>query len=292
MTFAPGMDRKVKVYMGVTSTGTRSDTQCYALREMAALHSDIIEFVYPKDPAYRIFHDFARNEVTEEFLASDCDVLWFIDSDIVPAFKVLDLIRFHYDKWIAAGACYPIFMPIPGSNSHDPMVQFTAYKGMVEGQGISLAPVPRVPHSKGPEFVDGLATGCMFLKREVFKDLQKPYFEFKYDPITRRMIEGEDLGFCVKLNKLGIQFMTDFSMVCKHYKQVCLLDVNNYAIDMSNAKLLDYDAEIRTQVKGAVAAAYQKGRMEMLAEIKAAGVAENTATAKISKGGLILPNHF
>lgn len=276
---------KRKIYMGIPSMGTRVDIQCYALREMEEKYKDSIELVYPKELAYRMFHDFARNEVVEEFLKSDCDVLWFLDNDVAPNHSVLDLVKDHYDKWEAAGAPYPIFMSIPGSPNKSPTVQFTAYDGVrynEDGsvQGIALTQTKREGSFK---FVDGLATGCLFLKRSVFEKLEKPYFEFKYDKNTRRLTEGEDLGFCLKANKTGVKFFTDLGMICKHYKNVCLLDVNNYAIDFANSKVMEYDQEVRSQVEGAIAASYQKGRADALKELQ---------TVQPKKSGLILPSHF
>lgn len=263
------MAKKIKIYMGIPSTGDRSDTQCYALRAIEDRYKDYVELVYSRVCATRMFHDYARNDFVKEFLESDCDILWFLDSDVSPPDHVLDLVVMHGDKWQAAGACYPIFMVPPGGT--DPCVLFTAYKGIVDdgqNKGIALTTVPR----SGTEFVDGLATGCLFLKRSVFEQLQEPYFEFKYDTKSRKMTEGEDLGFCLKLAKLGIKFFTDYSMICKHYKRVCLLDINNYAIDLANSKVLAYDAEIRPQV-------------ELLMKQQ-----KNTQQGK-SKSGLILPSY-
>lgn len=272
--------KKTRIYMGVPSTGTRVDAQCYALREIAERYKDHVELVYPELCVQRTFHDFARNAIVDEFLASDCDVLWFLDSDIVPPPHVLDLVALHGEKWKAAGACYPIWMVPPGGS--ETCVLFTAYKGVVENdeqKGIRMTEVPR----EGTEFVDGLATGCLFLKREVFEKLEKPYFEFKFNPETRQLKEGEDLGFCLKLAKLGIKFFTDYSMVCKHYKTVCLLDINNYAVSFANCKVLDYDKEIRQQVQQAVMAAHQAGRELGHKE------AQKALAPQRPKSGLILP---
>lgn len=273
--------KKIKMYMGLPSIGTRHDAQCYLLREVEERYSSRIDFVYPDICVYRSFHDFARNAIVDEFLASDCDVLWFLDSDVVPPKHVLDLITDHWDTWEAAGAPYPIWMVPPGGS--EACVIFTAYDGIVDNdvtKGITMTEVPRA----GTAMIDGLATGCLFLKRSVFEKLQKPYFEFKYDLETRRMKEGEDLGFCLKANKAGIKFFTDYSMVCKHYKTVCLLDINNYATSMSNYKILEYDKEIRTKVQNAVLAAEEAGYQRALKTI--------SKTKKTTNTGLILPNNL
>ena len=240
------MDRKTKLFVAIPSVGSIVDSQVYALREIENRYKDWIEFVYPKQLVQRIFHDSARNGLVEEFLESECDIMWFLDSDVAPPKHILDLITIHSDKWQAAGAPYPIFVHLPGSVDSNPKIAFTAYKNSNETKtGMALAAIP----DSGIDIVDGLATGCLFIKREVFSKLEKPYFEFKYNKETRVIEEGEDLGFCLKLQKLGIKFFTDYSMVCKHKKTVCLLELNNYAIEYANAKIGAYDSFVREQVQ-------------------------------------------
>jgi hypothetical protein len=190
---------KIKVFMGQPSTGQVVDFQAYVLRDIAERFSDKVELVYPKQLAHRIFHDAARNGIVEEFLDSGCDVLWFLDSDVVPTPHIMELVTNHYDKWMCAGAPYPIFM----CNGNEPgrQIVFTAYQN-VDGTGLRPS---RVPY-EGLDYVDGLATGCLFIKREVLEKMPKPYFEFQYDPITRAPVVGEDLGFCLKMAKEGIKF--------------------------------------------------------------------------------------
>jgi hypothetical protein len=207
--------------MGIPSTGDRVDAQNYYLRRMEKVYGDRIEFVYPEIYVGRIFHDNARNAYVQQFLASDCDLLWFLDSDIVPSERTLELVVTHYDKWDMAGAPYPVWMVQEG---HDgPQVTYTVYKSGPNG---GLCPT-MIPES-GIDFVEGIATGCVFIKRHVFEKMEKPYFEFKYDPITREIAEGEDLGFCIKANTLGYKFFIDYSMLCHHFKKISLLDVSNF----------------------------------------------------------------
>lgn len=224
--------------MGVPSTGERSDAQVYSLRRMAEKYRGKIEFVYPEVLVQRVFHDYARNAYVEQFLASNCDVLWFLDSDVCPPTDLWDAYLDNYGKWDCAGAPYPVFITPAGSDS--PQVVYTVYSKSETG-GFYAASIPR----DGIDFVDGIATGCIMLKRKVFDTLAKPYFEFKFNPESREMIEGEDLGFCHKMNALGYKFFIDYSKVCKHFKKVDLLDVNNYAITYSNNNVLAYDRTVR-----------------------------------------------
>lgn len=232
--------KRTKVYMAIPSTGNRSDAQCYTLRRIEKEYGDRVELVYPHQMVVRIFHDFARNEIVKEFLKTDCDILWFIDSDVVPAPHILDLITKHGDKWQVAGATYPVWM--------NNKLVFTVYDYDPERGCMHIIDAPRCIQET-LDWVDGLATGCLMIKREVFEKLEQPYFEFKYNPETRELTEGEDLGFCKKLVSLGIKTFTDYSMVAKHYKTLDLLDVSNYTIDYANEKVIRYDASIRPQIE-------------------------------------------
>src|SRR3990167_8298778 len=100
--------------MGIPSNGDRVDAQNYYLRRMEKQYGDRIEFIYPEIYIGRIFHDHARNAYVDQFLASNCDILWFLDADIIPAEKTLELITQHVDKWDMAGAPYPVWMTQPG----------------------------------------------------------------------------------------------------------------------------------------------------------------------------------
>jgi len=235
----------LKIYLGIPSTHSRVDGQNYVLRDIEKKYAGRVELVYPAHCVHRIFHDYARNEIVEEFLKSDCDVLWFLDSDIIPPANILDLILDEEKPWKVAGSAYPVFMTPEGYE--DPQVVFCIYNKGASG-GLHAARLPK----SGTSYVDGLATGCMFIRKEVFQDLQKPYFEFKYDRESRAMVEGEDLGFCRKVNALGMQFLTDYALVCKHYKTIDLLDANNYAIQYANQAVISYDAQIRPQVAALV----------------------------------------
>ena len=275
--------KPVRVYMGIPSMGDRWDFQQYVLRELQERYEDEVELVYPKQCVHRFGHDFARNEIVEEFLASDCDILWFLDADVAPAPHVLDLVTIHGDKWLAAGAPYPLWLNTPGTQELG--VCFTAYKGNAptedgKSMGLVMTAVPK----GGTEWVDGLATGCLFLKRELFSKLEKPYFAFKRDPETQEVKEGEDLGFALKLQKLGIKYLTDHGMVCGHYKKVDLLQVSNYAISFANARVMEFDRSVRAVLEDVKRAAYNKGREDALKQVGA-----SVPSLKRTQSGLILP---
>lgn len=226
------LNKKIKIYVAIPSTGDRVDAQNYWMRRMQKAYGDRIEFVFPEIYVGRIFHDCARNSWVEQFLASDCDMMFFLDSDIVPPERLFDLVTVHGEKWDLAGAPYPVWMSQPGFEG--PQVSFTVYTDKGEPGKLYPSPIP----DQGTDFVNGVATGCIFIKRKVFESMTKPYFEFKYNPETREMIEGEDLGFCRKVNDLGYKFFIDYTMLCHHFKKVSLLDVSN-CIEMQKQIIVD-----------------------------------------------------
>ncbi len=280
----PKTKKRWKVYCGFPSNGSVADFQPYVMRELVERYKDEVELVFPEQLCHRIFHDAAREGVVQEFLDTDCDILWMMDSDIVPPKHVLDLVTMHGDQWQCAGAPYPIFMAQPGEAQRQ--VVITAYKAIdphPETKKPRLAPCA-VPN-EGMDWVDGLATGCLFIKREVFEKLERPFFEFKYDKITRQPVEGEDIGFCLKMHRLGIKFFTDYGMVCKHYKNgLDLLEINNYAISLCNKHIQAYKEnmdKVQAQLDE-VAKRFQK----IIAENRALK-AQLASMPQVSKSGLV-----
>lgn len=237
----------IKVFVAIPSMGTLVDSQTFFLRALEEDYKDSVQLIYPKVLVRRMFHDYARNTLVSEFLESGADVMWFLDSDVTPPKDTLDLITKHYDKWQVAGITYPIFMTPPGEEL--PQVMFTAY---TRSNG-SFSPTGIVPDN-GLAFVDGLATGCILIKREIFAEIlpEKPYFKFSYKEDDMQMTEGEDFYFMRRLSDKGIKFFTDFSMVCKHQKSIDLLDVNNYAMTYAKKAVSAYHRALREELKGKI----------------------------------------
>jgi len=247
---------KVKVYCAVPTTGTVSDTHHYFWRNAEKKYGDRIEFVWPEACVRRIFHDYARNSHVEEFLKTDADILFFLDSDVCPPDEIFDLVTEDGDKWQCAGAPYPVFMPANQSADRRPVVLFTAYKKNKQG-GLSASDVPR----SGKEYIDGLATGCLFIKRKVLEQMERPWFAFEYEDKTRLMTAGEDLSFCRKVGDLGYNFFVDYSKVCRHYKNVCLLEVNAYAMDYAKRTLERYVEQLEANMLAAMQAKQTKPKL-------------------------------
>jgi hypothetical protein len=140
--------------------------------------------------------DHARNEVVKRFIASDCDRLLFVDSDMVFGPSHMRRILEH-DRPIVAG----LYFIGSQYKCHPTILQPTA-----DGE--------RVKEWKRGELVEADSTGCGFLlvKREVFATLRGPSW-FKWTDTL-----GEDVYFCHLARKAGFPVVVDTSIQLGHVK--------------------------------------------------------------------------
>jgi hypothetical protein len=70
-----------------------------------------------------------------------------------------------------------------------------------------------IPIQYSDELVDAEASGmgCVLMRTEIFQKLEKPYFEYTYQPKTEDW-GGEDFTLFKKLNKLGYQLKIDMNL--------------------------------------------------------------------------------
>lgn len=70
-----------------------------------------------------------------------------------------------------------------------------------------------IPIQYSNELVDAEASGmgCVLMKTELFKELEKPYFEYTYDSTTKNW-DGEDFTLFKKFNKLGHTLKIDMNL--------------------------------------------------------------------------------
>jgi hypothetical protein len=59
--------------------------------------------------------------------------------------------------------------------------------------------------------VEAIGMGCVLMKTNIFRNLQKPYFEYTYHSETKDWI-GEDFTLFKKLNNLGYQVKVDMNL--------------------------------------------------------------------------------
>jgi hypothetical protein len=141
--------------------------------------------------------DKARNKIVENAIKMKCTHLLFLDSDMTfPPTLIDDLLK--HNKDIINGLCFlrkPPYRPTLYYDIDDKGGR--CYKGEL----------------KGLIEVDLTGFACSLINLKIFKNIPKPWFEFK-------TIDGkewsEDLIFCKKAKQSGIKIYVDCDIKCGH----------------------------------------------------------------------------
>jgi hypothetical protein len=143
---------------------------------------------------------YARNDCAKRFMETDAKYLWFIDSDTTPPPEALKLLL-DADKPAVSGVVNSI-IKVNGENKA---------LGMVLKRGEDGQYYPAIG-TQGVHKIDASGFACILLKREVFEQVEFPWFEEKSWGESR----GEDFIFCEKMAEKGIPLYAHFEVQCKH----------------------------------------------------------------------------
>lgn len=147
-------------------------------------------------------HDYVRNMAAMEFLKSDSEWLFSIDSDVVPPMDAIDLMLEHGDK-IVSGV-YPVAI-------ENKIVW--AVGDYEDGKGRLYSNLNTEP------FYAGYAgAGCLLVHREVFEMIEFPWFLWGHRKDGGQT--GEDFYFFNKCKENGYRLKVDPRVVCGHYKRI------------------------------------------------------------------------
>lgn len=142
-----------------------------------------------------------REKLIEEAKLINSDYVLWLDSDMVfPSTTALRLLE--HDKDIVG--CNYLKRTKP--------LKPVAYKNVGDWDSF----LPLIPQEKLVE-IEGVGMGCILMKTEIFKKLEKPYFEFIYNKKSDDWM-GEDFNLLTKLREVGYKVYIDtlLSMEIKH----------------------------------------------------------------------------
>lgn len=148
-----------------------------------------------------------RNTIVQKFLATDCDYLMMIDSDVIPPANILNLADFDKDIITPLmfvkqkGTLIPLFL----NRNKDGMYDAADYL-----------------RKTGLQEVDATGTGCIIIKREVLENIKHP-FENVYDEDGVKTL-GNDFYFCQRVKKLGYRVWVHLDYVASHHSTQDLKD--------------------------------------------------------------------
>ena len=166
--------------------------------------------------------DKARNICVQEFLKTDCDYMFWIDSDMNCPAGTLPLLLAHDKDMVSALSLWWRYDYNTGCYSLIPMA--------VEG-GVIIT-------GKGCTKVDRSNVNCTLIKRKVLEELGpgKFYYDFANSERTE-LNSSEDYSFCDNVKAAGFDIFVDFDIVASHYKTINILDIFKYvsrAMELKN----------------------------------------------------------
>jgi len=136
----------------------------------------------------------ARRNLTEIFMKSDFDYIWWIDSDM--KFPIDTPVRLlNRNK------------PIVGANYRRRRFPNANFTGMMGTPG-KYTEFQTTDNSPAMELIDVLPHGCVLVKREVYEKIQPPHYLQEFIPELNLEI-GEDIYFCRQVQKAGYQIWCD-----------------------------------------------------------------------------------
>ena len=169
---------------------------------------DRYEVIIGCEIGHQIAHN--RNRLVKKFLETDCEWIFFIDTDTIPPLNIMDMTEHKLD--ICSGYYY----------------QWTQRQLMPlifkEVEGGYIADVGRPTDIPNVVEVDATGAGCLLVNRRVFEKIEKPYFLTPYND-EGEALSTEDIYFFKKVKKAGYKIFLDKSMVARHVKTVDLTEI-------------------------------------------------------------------
>jgi len=205
---------KKKVMVNILNQGTI----------MAGMETQIIMWMQAKMKEYEFKLFFPtdrpipanRHKIVRDFLKGDWDYLIMLDQDNLCKNNIFDLL--DLDLPVVAGVYpgkdeYGIFFHVYRLDSDNPP-KFKQYP---------------TNFREGLKKVDAVATGMMVIKREILERFR----DEKILPFTDTFNEdgtifmSDDMGFCLKCKKLGIDVYAHYDYLGSHWKMMDILWVAN-----------------------------------------------------------------
>lgn len=170
--------------------------------------------------------DIYRNMIVEQFLDTEFDYLWFLDSDIqidnTTLYKLLDLaesgsypvVSGIYPTIDQYGQTHPSLWHLGIKDGLETMIQYEKL------QDVEL---------KGDHYeVDGVGAGCLLLSRNLLLEMRscnkfppaKPWFDMEI--YKSKVPMGEDYTFCLRVASLNYPIVASPVALVDHYKEIKL----------------------------------------------------------------------
>lgn len=163
--------------------------------------------------------DFCRNLMANDFMEiSKCDWMLSIDDDMMPDCKeVLEMVRRADEAGhkLVSAHCNGTLRGVPVS------VAFNRSGGTDQVPVWGRLEIENT-QKNGYIPVDAFGTGCYAVHRDVFEQLEKPWYSFRYANGGLIRTYGEDIDFTYRAKQAGFQPQYDTDVFVPHLKEVKL----------------------------------------------------------------------
>lgn len=181
----------------------------------------------------------ARNWGSSEFLKSGDDWIFWVDSDMVLEPKTLVVLMRHAET-LGARMLTGIYCQRMGE--HKPIIAMRdlalAESGAVKRVEDEYSAIFVSPErwDMPPFEVDAAGFGCMLIHRDVYKDMEYPYFRFVFHEDQKGKSDSyisEDFYFCRQARKRGIKIYAVPELNCGHIGQAPVITRDDFKPDLS-----------------------------------------------------------
>lgn len=168
----------------------------------------------------------ARNVLANEFLSTDCEWAFWLDSDMILPPNTIPIMM-RWAKELKAQFLTGVYYQRMGD--HKPLVLLrnenaVQYKEEAEH---SMVIVP--DGCKQPFKVHCCGFGCVLMHRDVLLKMDQPFF--KYECPTGKKELSEDFYFCINARKKGIDLWAIPELKCGHLGQAPIITKDDFKFD-------------------------------------------------------------
>lgn len=167
----------------------------------------------------------ARNRLCRDFLDSDADWICMIDNDMEVPDNLLETIK---DAPADAGIVAPMFWFWDGDKQR-PIICWNFFDEAVNkgDKTISLEP--------GFMPIRKCGSGVIFIRREVLRKLDYPWFRYLYNEEQAR-VGTEDVWFTQNAFKAGVKIYGNTLVQCGHHHTIDIRSLVNYQCQLDKLR--------------------------------------------------------
>lgn len=154
--------------------------------------------------------DLARNKIAQYFLRTSFSHVIMLDIDHKHPIDIVQKLSrwFILDKLEGKGELQIVGgLNFRRSDPHDPCCHLFGKGGKI------YAPAQ---WEEGLLQVAAIGTGSIMISREVFEEIQPPWFFNKYESVWDDVWPGEDMGFSMKAREYGFKMFVDTTLTSPH----------------------------------------------------------------------------